>query len=142
MLLMGYGTLYFYLVHSRRPEAPIWLSVHQCYVANVHCPHSMQSLCNCTVFFCLVRPSICLSVAAGPTAANPLLQVCCCEPSGQQIHESVAAWPAPSNSIMQRVNACSATLSVYAVSRAQTCIFSNVRVAGCRWCSAHRSFLQ
>jgi len=31
-----------------------------------------------------VRPSVCLS-QHGPTAANPLLQVCCCEPGGQAI---------------------------------------------------------
>ena len=29
------------------------------------------------------RPSVCLS-QHGPTAANPLLQVCCCRPGGQE----------------------------------------------------------
>ena len=41
-------------------------------------------MCNGTVCVC---PSICLSVCLqhGPTTADPLLQVCCCGPGGQEI---------------------------------------------------------
>jgi len=53
-----------------------------------------------------VRPAICLS-QHGPTAAKPLLQVCCCGPSRQEI--SISCCTAG----VRRPNAGSATLSAY-----------------------------
>jgi len=45
-----------------------------------HCPHTMRS----RVYVMVRRPSVCL-LQHGLTAANPLLQVCCCELGGQEI---------------------------------------------------------
>jgi len=45
-----------------------------------HCSHSMRSRVYVTVR-CL---SVCLS-QHGPTAANPLLRICCCGPGGQEL---------------------------------------------------------
>jgi len=56
-----------------------------------------------------VRPSVrpvCLS-QHGPIAANPMLQVCCCGPGGQEISIDC------DSSGMRRANAGSATLSAY-----------------------------
>ena len=54
-----------------------------------------------------VRPSVCVS-QQGPTAANPLLDVCCCGPGGQEISIDCCS------SGVRRANAGSATLSAYA----------------------------
>jgi len=56
-----------------------------------------------------VRPSVCSS-QYGPTAANPLLHVCCCRLGGQEI--SIACC----SSGMRRANAGSAKLSAYVAS--------------------------
>jgi len=53
-----------------------------------------------------VRPSVCVS-QQGPTAANPLLDVRCCGPGGQEISIDC------SSSDVRWANACSATLSAY-----------------------------
>jgi len=43
--------------------------------------YAQQGICICRAS---VRPSVCLS-QQGPTTANPLLQVCCCEPGRREI---------------------------------------------------------
>ena len=63
-----------------------------------------------------VRPSVCPSM--GPRAANPLLQVCCCGPSQQEMSIDCC------NSGVRRPNAGSATLSAYVGSWRQTCYFT------------------
>ena len=68
-----------------------------------HCPHSMRSRVYET------GSTVCLS-QHGRTAANQLLQVCCCGPSNRLLQ--------------QRTNAGSATLSVYVGSWTQTCLNS------------------
>jgi len=45
-----------------------------------HCPHSMRS----RVYETVRSPHVCLYQQVH-TAANPLLQVCCCGPGGQEI---------------------------------------------------------
>ena len=71
----------------------------------LYCPHSMQSKVYVTVQ-CLSILSVCLC-QHGPTAANLLLQVCCCGPGGQEILINGCS------SGVQQANAGSATLSVY-----------------------------
>jgi len=56
-----------------------------------------------------VRPSVCLSTCLsqhGPTAANPLLQVCCCGPGSQEISIDCCAAHG-----MRRANSGSATFT-------------------------------
>jgi len=58
-----------------------------------------------------ICPSVCLSVSVsqhGPIAANPLMQICCCGPGGQEI--SIDCCTAGAK---QRANAGSAMLSAY-----------------------------
>ena len=55
--------------------------------------------------------SVCLS-QHGPTAANPLLQVCCCGAAGRR-YQSIAARSGLSSSSVRRANAGSATSSAY-----------------------------
>jgi len=61
--------------------------------------------------------SICLS-QQGPTAANPLLQVCCCGPGGQEISVDCCTASAQQQ---RRADAGSATLSAYVGCWTQTC---------------------
>ena len=80
-------------------------------INHCHCPHSrpMRSRV-CVAVRCLsVRLSVC------PTAANPLLQVCCCEPGGQDCCTAGAQQRAA-----RRATAGSGTLSTYVGSWMQT----------------------
>ena len=78
-----------------------------------HCPHSMRSRV-CLTVRC---PSACRS-QHGPTSANQLLYVCCCWPGGQEISIDCCTVGAQQR---RRVNAGSATLSVYVWSWTQIC---------------------
>ena len=78
-----------------------------------HCPHGMHSRVYETVQ-CL---SVCLS-QHGPTAANPLQQVCFCGSCGQQTSIDYCS------SSVRRTNAGSATLSAYIRSWTQTCLLA------------------
>ena len=69
-----------------------------------HCLHSMRS----RVYETVRWPSDCPS-----TAANPLLQVCCCGPGGQEMSIDLL--------LQRHANAGSATLSAYVCSWTQTC---------------------
>ena len=83
-----------------------------------HCLHSMRGRVYETVRCLSIYPSICLSQHQ-PTAENPLLQVCCSGPSGE---ETSIDW---CSSGVRRANAGSATLSAYVCSWTQTCSWYN-----------------
>jgi len=77
------------------------------------CIRESYSCCYCHCPRCpSVRfTSVCLS-QHGPTAANPLLQVCCCGAAGRR-YQSIAARSGLSSSSVRRANAGSATSSAY-----------------------------